>query len=104
VPFFGRVASCERSAATLAVRRGYPLLVGCALRVGGRFRFRLVAGPPFVPERTGDVEADVLAAVRRINEHAEDLVRRFPDQYLWIHDRYRTRPPAERSADAAGGV
>ena len=101
VPFFGRIASCERSAATLAVRRGYPLIIGCAVRVGGGFRVRLGATPPWIPDRSGDVEADVLAAVRRINEQAEQLVRRFPDQYLWIHDRYRTRPPAERPADAA---
>lgn len=94
VPFFGRLASCERAAATLAVRRGYPLVVGCAERLEGRFLFRMHVMPPFVPARTGDVEADVLRAVSRINEQVEELVRRFPDQYLWIHDRYRTRPPA----------
>lgn len=101
VPFFGRVASCERSAATLAVRRGYPLLIGCAVRVDGRFRFRLRAMPPFRAEATGDVEADVLRTVRMINERAEELVREFPDQYLWIHDRYRTRPPDEAGGGAS---
>jgi KDO2-lipid IV(A) lauroyltransferase len=102
VPFFGRVASCERSAATLAVRRGYPLVVGAAVRVGGGFRFRMRVLEPFVAPRGAEVEADVLRTVALLNAAVEDLVREFPDQYLWIHDRYRTRPadeagPAERS-------
>jgi KDO2-lipid IV(A) lauroyltransferase len=96
-PVFGRLASCERSAATLAVRKGYPLVTAVAFRVGGRFRFRLVLLAPFVPERRGDPEEDVYAAVVQINECAEQVVRMDPEQYLWIHDRYRTRPPGEVS-------
>lgn len=91
-PFFGQLASCERSAASLALRRGYPVVVGGALRRGRRFRFDLVAEPLFVPERTGDKARDLLATVGRINRAIEALVLRAPEQYLWIHDRYRTQP------------
>lgn len=100
-PFFGEVASCERAAVSLALRHGYPILVGAALRVGPGFRFRLVAGEPFVPERTGDKARDLYAAIVRVNRELEALIRMAPDQYLWIHDRYRTQPPPGGAAQGA---
>lgn len=101
-PFFGRIASCERAAASLALREGYPILVGAALRRGRGFRFELVSVEPFTLQRTGDKDADLLAAVTRINAAVEQLVRMAPEQYLWIHDRYRTQPePAGAGAPGA---
>jgi len=91
-PFFGERASCERAAASLALRRGYPIVVGMALRSGFGFRFRLVAVPPFVPVPTGDKEADLQRTVGQINDRLEAFIRGTPEQYLWIHDRYRTQP------------
>jgi KDO2-lipid IV(A) lauroyltransferase len=93
-PFFGEIASCERAAASLALRNGYPIVVGVALRKGHGFRFEFVALEPFVLRRTGDKQADLHAAVVRINQAIERLVRLAPEQYLWIHDRYRTKAPA----------
>ncbi len=88
-PFFGRIASCERAAVSLAVRHGHPLMVGAALRVGHGFRFRIVLGEAFVPARTGDPEGDVYRGVCEVNRRLEELIRSAPEQYLWIHDRYR---------------
>jgi KDO2-lipid IV(A) lauroyltransferase len=98
-PFFGQPASCERAAASLALRHGYPIVVGAALRVGLGFRFRLVGMPAFVPARTGARAGDLLATVTAINAHLETLIRMAPDQYLWIHDRFR----ADRAANDADG-
>lgn len=92
-PFFGEIASCERAAVSLALRRGLPITVGAALRVGRGFRFRLVLSEPFVLARTGDKQKDLYAAVVQVNAHLEALIRQAPEQYLWIHDRYRTKPP-----------
>ena len=100
-PFFGERASCERAAVTLALRRGYPILVGAALRRGRGFSFELVAEPPFTLAATGDHAADVQRGVERVNAALEALIRRAPDQYLWIPDRYRTQPSAEAAADSA---
>ncbi len=50
---------------------------------------------------TGDLQADVTTTVTRINQACEFLVREHLDQYLWIHDRYRTRPPGEDVATLA---
>ena len=101
-PFFGKVASCERAAVSLALRHGYAIVVGAALRKGLRFRFELVAEEPFVPAKTGDKGGDLLRAVGQVNERLERLIRRAPEQYLWIHDRYRTQPePGQDAAVAA---
>ena len=101
-PFFGRLASCERAAATMALRHGYPIIVGVALRQGRGFRFQLVSSEPFSLVSTGDKAKDLLAAVVRINGELEALIRRAPEQYLWIHDRYRTQPKREAADEWDG--
>lgn len=90
-PFFGEVASCERAAVSLALRRGYPILVGGAIRRGRGFRFEMIAEEPFTLATTGDRAADLRAGVVRVNLAIEALIRQAPEQYLWIHDRYRTK-------------
>ncbi len=99
-PFFGKLASCERAAVTLALRHGYPIVVGVALRRGRGFRFDLVAAEPFTLVATGDRDADLHAAVVRVNLALESLIRLAPEQYLWIHDRYRTQPKAGAVGEA----
>jgi KDO2-lipid IV(A) lauroyltransferase len=105
-PFFGKLASCERAAASLALRRGLPIIVGAAIRRGHGFRFELIASEPFRLDSTGDRPRDLRAGVERINGAIEALVRQAPEQYLWIHDRYRTQPaPGEvESADAGDDI
>jgi KDO2-lipid IV(A) lauroyltransferase len=101
-PFFGEIASCERAAVSLALRRGYPLTVGCCLRTGSGFRFRFECCEPFVLKQTGDKRQDLYNAAVTVNQHLEALIRRAPEQYLWIHDRYRTKAPPGAEAVAAG--
>lgn len=93
-PFFGAPARCERSAAKLALRRGCPVVVAGVVRVGSAMRFRAIVAEPFVLRRSGDRERDLVAATTQINLALEELIRQAPDQYLWIHDRYRGAPAA----------
>ena len=97
-PFFGQPASCERAASSLALRGRYPVLVGGAIRVGHGFSFRMAYAPLLVPEPTGDRDRDLLAFVTAMNERLEWLIQQAPEQYLWIHDRYR-----EGARPAVGG-
>ncbi|MCA8977315.1 MAG: hypothetical protein KDC98_21515 [Planctomycetes bacterium] len=103
-PFFGEIASCERAAVTLALRHGYPLVAGVGYRVGPGFRFRLALHEPFVPTKTGDRALDLYNGVVEVNRRLEEMIRRAPEQYLWIHDRYRKKPPPGWQAgdDGAG--
>ncbi len=93
VPFFGKLASTERSAATLALRKGYPIMTGTCRRVGSGFRFKTYIDELIYPQATGNLQEDVEQLAAQINERLEQQILDAPDQYLWIHNRYRTRPP-----------
>ncbi len=93
VPFFGKLASTERSAATLALRKGYPIMTGTCRRVGSGFRFKTYIDELIYPQATGNLQEDVERLAAQINERLEQQILAAPDQYLWIHNRYRTRPP-----------
>ena len=47
--------------------------------------------------RTGDEEADVRENTARFARVIEGYVRAYPDQWLWVHKRWKTRPPGEKS-------
>jgi KDO2-lipid IV(A) lauroyltransferase len=49
-----------------------------------------------VPQ-TGDKERDVLETVRRITEVIESYVKAYPDQWVWMHERWKTRPENEKA-------
>lgn len=93
VPFFGKLASTERSAATLALRKGYPIMTGTCRRVGSGFRFKTYIDELIYPQATGNLQEDIKVLARQINARLEQHILAAPDQYLWIHNRYRTRPP-----------
>lgn len=101
-PFFGEIASCERAAVSLALRRGYPITFGAALRIGYGFRFRFVLCKAIVLARTGDKKQDLYNAVVTVNQHIEAMIKTAPEQYLWIHDRYRAKQPPGAEAAAVG--
>lgn len=97
VPFFGRPASTHRGPALLALRSGAPVFSAAAVRQPeGHYRVRLRRVP--IPEadtgegteerRVRDLTAALAAAV-------ESAVREHPDQYLWHHRRWKTRPADE---------
>ncbi len=100
-PFFGRMASCERAAASLCLRGSYPVVFGAAIRQGPGFRFKMIASPTLLPVSTGDKEQDLRALVTAMNRGLEAMILQAPEQYLWIHDRYRDAKtaPVEASAD-----
>ncbi len=90
VPFFGRRASTARGAALFALRADVPLLLGVAAREPGppqRYRIFLRR----ISESTrGDLRDDVLALTAAHTAALEDHVRKFPEQYLWHHKRWRS--------------
>jgi KDO2-lipid IV(A) lauroyltransferase len=97
VPFFGRLASTSRSLAVLSVRTRTPI-VPVFIRREAAGRHRVVIQPALPAPRTTDVEASILELTARCTAAIEAAVRETPEQWLWIHDRWRTRPPEERRA------
>ncbi len=93
VDFFGIPAASARGPAVFALRTGAPLWVGAALRVsGGTRRYRIVIRPVTV-EPTGDQEEDVRRMTRACLAVLEEWIREAPEQYFWLHKRWKTRPP-----------
>ncbi len=93
VPFFGRAASTSKSLAVLAVRTGTPV-VPIFIRREGR-RHRVMVHPPLVPPAVNDAERAVVELTMRCTAAIETAVRQVPEQWLWMHNRWRTRPAAE---------
>ncbi|MCI0403142.1 MAG: lysophospholipid acyltransferase family protein [Acidobacteria bacterium] len=94
-PFFGRLASTTAGLARFALRTGaavVPVFVLWDEKLG---KYRLRFDPALELVRSGDDERDVVENTARFNQVIEDYVRRYPDQWLWIHRRWSTRPPGE---------
>ena len=101
VPFFGRLASTRSAPIALALERGIPVVPAFIFREAGGRRHRLEIQPALALERaeasdSAALERDVACVTRAI----EAAVRRAPEQWIWVHRRWRTRP---RPAQAQGG-
>ena len=95
VDFFGRPASTTFIVAKLALRTGAAVLPVFAPWDKERGCFLLKVDPPLLIERTGNEQEDVRRLTQQYTRIVEDYVRRYPDQWLWIHRRWKTRPPGE---------
>jgi Kdo2-lipid IVA lauroyltransferase/acyltransferase len=95
VDFFGVPASTTFLVAKLALRTEAEVLPVFAPWNQERKRFVLKIDEPLRVERSTDEEADVLRLTQRLTSVVEKYVRRYPDQWLWIHRRWKTRPPGE---------
>jgi KDO2-lipid IV(A) lauroyltransferase len=87
VPFFGVAASTSKGLAVLALRTDAPV-VPVFLRRTSDGGHSMDVGPPLVPPTDGDV----LAYTATFNRVIEAAIRRAPEQWLWMHARWRTRP------------
>lgn len=96
VPFFGRLASTAPALAVAAVRTGAPVFVGCAHRVDHRLSFSSL--PPLYAPDTGDERADVATLLTQVTAGLEQHIRAHPEQWLWLHRRWKVAPPAHAPA------
>ena len=82
--YISRPARTVTSAARLAIRYGYPVVVGSFVRIAP-FKYRLVGGDPIVFSK----DADRDEATQILNDRLSESVRKYPSQYLWMHRRWR---------------
>jgi KDO2-lipid IV(A) lauroyltransferase len=97
VPFFGRPASTSRSLALLALRTRTPILP-VFIRRTGVASHHVEFEPPLAPAVSNDTEAAIVELTGRCTQVVEAAIRRTPEQWLWAHDRWRTRPSAPLGA------
>jgi Kdo2-lipid IVA lauroyltransferase/acyltransferase len=95
VEFFGMQACTATGLAHVARKTGAAVLPGFMVWEPSESRYVLHFGQEIEIPHTDDVSADILEGTRRCTAAIERWVRRYPDQWLWIHRRWKTRPPGE---------
>jgi len=96
VPFFGRPAATSPALSMAALRTGAPTLVVVALPEKGRLRFRVEG--PFAATDTGDRRRDLRDHTARVTAALERIIREAPEQWLWLHRRWKLAPPPDAAA------
>src|SRR6185436_20941984 len=95
VDFFGTPASTTSMMAKLALRTNATVIPVYSPWDEERKKFLLHVEPPITIARSGDDNTDVHNLTEAIMASVEKFVRRYPEQWLWIHKRWKTRPPGE---------
>jgi len=118
VDFFGRPASTYKSIGLLAMACEVPIIVGYARRVGDGFRYETGVQRIIDPVEWADRDDPLRWITQEYTKAIEDSVRDAPEQYLWIHRRWKSQPKprrhraerpsgggttGERPVDVAGG-
>jgi len=95
-PFFGRPAHCERAVVVFARRLGVPVVFAACYRTPEPWRYQVEFPCILWPDALSRLSSDEITA--RINAELERMIRRHPEQYFWLHDRYRAAPTDEEEA------
>lgn len=91
VPFFGTPASSHRGPAIFALRLGSPLFAAaCVALPDGRYR---LTGTRVTVERTDSLDDDIERLTAELARRLEDEIRKDPEQYFWLHKRWKNAPP-----------
>jgi len=95
VDFFGVPACTASGLARIALRTDAAVVPTFTIWDRALRKYRLRFDPPLDLVRTGDDEADAQANTARFTKIIEEYIRRHPDQWIWVHRRWKTRPPGE---------
>ncbi|MCU1284651.1 MAG: lipid biosynthesis acyltransferase [Acidobacteriales bacterium] len=95
VDYFGIAACTASGMARVALKTDAAVLPAFTIWDPDLKRYRIQFEPALTLIRTGDAEADAIANTALFTKALEKCARRHPDQWLWVHRRWKTRPPGE---------
>ena len=95
VDFFGIPACTASGLARIALRTDAAVVPGFTIWDPALQKYRLRFDRALELVRTGDLEADIAANTQMFTKVIEDYVRKYPDQWLWVHRRWKTRPQGQ---------
>jgi Kdo2-lipid IVA lauroyltransferase/acyltransferase len=95
VDFFGIPACTASGLARIALRTDAAVVPGFTIWDPDLGKYRLRFDPALQLIRTGHLEADIAANTQMFTNVIEDYVRKYPDQWLWVHRRWKTRPEGQ---------
>ena len=102
VRFFDRPACTTTVAAALAIKTGCPIVPArCVRRADGRYR--MVYGPEVEWKASGRRDEDLAALTQQLTSVIEGWVRETPEQWLWLHRRWKTQPTSSPGTSLAPG-
>jgi KDO2-lipid IV(A) lauroyltransferase len=93
--YFNILACTTSSLATIALRTGATVVPGVLIWDDKLRKHRLHFEAPVNLIQTGNLQADITENTALFNQILEGLVRQYPEQWLWVHRRWKTRPPGE---------
>jgi len=93
VDFFGIPACTASGLARIALRTDAAVVPTFTIWDAQLKKYRLRFDPAVELMRTGDIEADIQANTQKFTTVIEEYVRKYPEQWLWVHRRWKTRPP-----------
>jgi len=96
VDFFGIPACTASGLARIALRTDAAVVPGFTIWDKTLGKYRLRFDPALELIRSGDLEADIVANTQQFTRVIEDFVRRYPEQWLWVHRRWKTRPEGQK--------
>jgi len=96
VPFFGKLAKTPTGAASLALKYKTPLIVGHTHRINGQHIVYL--NPPLEVNYENDREEEVSRLTTEATSILEQAIRDEPSQWVWFHQRWKTRPDVEQTS------
>jgi KDO2-lipid IV(A) lauroyltransferase len=95
VDFFGKSACTTTGIARVALHTGAAVVPGYAYWDASIQKYRLRFEPPVELVRTGDAERDVFENTQKFAKVIEEIIRKYPDQWVWIHKRWKMQPKGE---------
>jgi KDO2-lipid IV(A) lauroyltransferase len=95
VPFFGKLACTTGGVAMIAKRTDAMIIPMCSVWDQSIGKYVVKYADPIEAANTGDREKDTLATTTAITAAMERFIRAYPDQWFWVHKRWKTRPPGE---------
>jgi KDO2-lipid IV(A) lauroyltransferase len=95
VDYFGIPACTASGLARIALRTDAAVVPGFTIWDARLRKYRLRFDPPVELVRTEDEQADIVANTAKFTQIIEDYVRRYPEQWLWVHRRWKTRPEGQ---------
>src|SRR6266436_6360609 len=95
VDFFGVPACTTTGIARVALHNGAAVVPGYAVWDESLRKYRLRFEPPLELIRTGDTARDILENTQRFAKVTEEIIRKYPQQWVWVHARWKTRPAGE---------
>lgn len=94
VDFFGRPASTHKAIALMAIEHNCPVVVGYARRIGPGFKYEVGCDAIIEPSEFNGSADDVRLLTQRYTTALENIIRESPEQYLWLHRRWKHQPKA----------